>query len=310
MPKAKIAVLDDYQGVALQFADWSQVKAKADVTVFDDHIVDEDALVERLLPFQVICVMRERTPMRRSLLSRLPNLKLICSTGAANASIDLDCTAERGIEVKNTGYTSNAAIELTWALILASARHLTVENASLKAGGWQRTVGEDLAGATLGLIGLGKIGTAVAKVGLAFGMNVIAWSQHLTAEKAAAADVKYVAKEELLATADFISVHVVLSDRTRDLLGAAELALVKPGAHLINTSRGPIVNEKALLDALAAGKIAGAALDVFDVEPLPPDHPLRTAPNLVATPHIGYVTKGTYKRFYEDTVSNLLEWLD
>jgi phosphoglycerate dehydrogenase-like enzyme len=305
-----IAVLDDYQGVALTLADWSKVTARARVTVFNDHLDDAEALVERLAPFDVVCVMRERTPLRRHVIERLPKLKLIASTAIRNASIDTDAAAERGIAIVHTSYSSSPTVELTWALILAGARHIVSENASLRAGGWQKSVGEDLAGKTLGLVGLGNIGTQVAKVGLAFGLRVIAWSQNLTREAAAAAGAHLVPKEELLREADVVSIHLVLSGRTRGLIGAAELQLMKPTARLVNTSRGPIIVESALIEALGNGRIAGAAIDVFDVEPLPPEHPYRRLDRLLATPHIGYVSRGLYERFYRDTVANIVAWLD
>ena len=304
-----IAVLDDYQGVALKLADWSVLGDRASVTVFNDHLADADAVVERLLPYDVVCVMRERTPLPRTIIERLPRLKLIASTGPRNASIDTGAAKERGIGVVHTGYASSPTVELTWALILGGARHIAAENASLRAGGWQRCIGDDLANRTLGIIGLGSIGTQVAKVALAFGMNVIAWSQNLTAEAAAAAGARLVSKQELLQDADVVSIHLVLSDRTRGLVGAPEFALMKPSARLVNTSRGPIVTEAALLDALTTGRIAGASIDVFDTEPLPPQHPFRSADNLLATPHIGYVSRGLYERFYRDTVDNVVAWL-
>jgi len=227
-----------------------------------------------------------------------------------NASIDADAAAERGIAIVHTSYTSSPTVELTWALILAGARHIVSENASLRAGGWQRSVGDDLAGKTLGIVGLGNIGAQVAKVGLAFGMQLIAWSQNLTREVAAAAGARLVSKQELLGEADVVSIHLVLSGRTRGLIGAAELQLMKPTARLVNTSRGPIIVESALIEALASGRIAGAAIDVFDVEPLPPDHPFRRLERVLATPHIGYVSRGLYERFYRDTVANIVAWLD
>jgi phosphoglycerate dehydrogenase-like enzyme len=308
--RAKIAVLDDYQGVALKMADWSAVTARAHVDVFSDHLDDADAVVERLLPYDIVCVMRERTPLRAELIERLPNLKLIASTGPRNASIDLQAAAARGIAVVHTGYFGSPTVELTWALILASARHIVAEAAAVRRGGWQHTIGDDLSGKTLGLIGLGHIGSQVAKIGLAFGMRVLAWSQNLTAEKCAAAGAALVSKEELLRQADIVSVHLVLSERTRGLIGAGELALMKRSARLVNTSRGPIVVEAALIAALKAGQIAGAAIDVYDVEPLPAEHPYRNLHNLLATPHIGYVSRGLYQRFYRDTVSNIIAWLD
>ena len=306
----RIAVLDDYQDVALSLADWSVLDGRATVTVFNDHLADSAAIVERLQAFDVVCVMRERTPMTRTIIERLPKLRLIASTAHRNASIDLKAAEERGIQVVHTGYTSAPTIELTWALILGSNRNLVAENASLRSGGWQRLVGDDLAGQTLGVLGLGNVGSAVAQVGKAFGMNVIAWSQNLTAERAAAANAELVSKEELFRRADVVTVHVVLSDRTRGLVGGPELAIMKPTARLVNTSRGPIVVEADLIAALKAQKIAGAAIDVFDQEPLPPDHPFRTLGNVLATPHIGYVSRGLYARFYQDTVENLCHWLD
>jgi len=306
----RIAVLEDYQNVALSLADWSVLDARATVTVFNDHLADPDTVVERLQPFDIVCVMRERTPMTRTVIERLPKLRLIASTAPRNASIDLKAAEERGVQVVHTGYTSAPTIELTWALILGSARHLVVENASLRSGGWQRSIGDDMAGRTLGVLGLGNVGGAVAQIGMAFGMNVIAWSQNLTAERAAAANAELVSKEELFWRADVVSVHVVLSDRTRGLVGASELALMKPTARLVNTSRGPIVVEADLIAALKARTIAGAAIDVFDQEPLPLDHPFRTLPNVLATPHIGYVSHGLYTRFYQDTVENISSWLD
>jgi phosphoglycerate dehydrogenase-like enzyme len=305
-----IAVLDDYQGVALSMADWSVLERRASITIFNDHIADADAVVSRLLPFDIVCVMRERTPMSRAVIERLPKLRLIASTATRNASIDIEAADERGIEVVHTGYSSAPTIELTWALILAGARHLVDENASLRGGGWQRFIGEDLGGRTLGLLGLGNIGSAVAQIGKAFGMTVIAWSQNLTAERAGAAGAVLVTKDELFRQADVVSIHLVLSGRTRGLVGKAEFALMKPTASLVNTSRGPIVVEADLLEALQKGKIAGAAVDVFDQEPLPLDHPFRSQPNLLATPHIGYVSRGLYERFYQDTVDNIAKWLD
>jgi phosphoglycerate dehydrogenase-like enzyme len=308
--RVKIAVLDDYQHVALSLADWSALDARATVTAFDDHLADPDAIVERLRPFDIVCVMRERTPMTRSIIERLPKLRLIASTAIRNASIDLEAAEEQGVQVVHTGYTSAPTIELTWALILGSARNLVAENTSLRGGGWQQSVGDDIAGRTLGVLGLGNIGGPVAQIGNAFGMKVIAWSQNLTAERAAAVGATRVSKEDLFREADIVSIHLVLSGRTRGLVGAAELALMKPSARLVNTSRGPIVVEADLIAALTTGRIAGAAIDVFDQEPLPLDHPFRALPNLLATPHIGYVSLGLYGRFYQDTVENIRCWLD
>jgi phosphoglycerate dehydrogenase-like enzyme len=306
----KIAILDDYQNVARTMADWSILDGRAAITVFNDHLADADAVVARLQPFEIVCVMRERTPMTRDIIERLPNLRLIASTATVNASIDLAAAAERGVQLVHTGYSSAPTVELTWALILADARHLVVETTAVRGGGWQQSVGEDLNGRTLGLLGLGNIGSAVARIGKAFGMNLIAWSQNLTAERAAAVDAVLVPKEKLFQQADVITIHLVLSRRTRGLVGAPELRLMKRTARLVNTSRGPIVDEAALVDVLRKGEIAGAAIDVFDQEPLPSNHPFRQLPNVLATPHIGYVSRGLYQRFYQDTVENIREWLD
>jgi phosphoglycerate dehydrogenase-like enzyme len=308
--QVKIAVLDDYQGVALKMADWSAVANRARVDVFNDHLSDPDAVVKRLLQYDIVCVMRERTPLRRHIIEQLPNLKLIASTGPRNAAIDLEAAAAHGIDVVHTGYFGSPTVELTWALILAGARHITAEAAAVRNGGWQHRIGDDLSGQTLGIIGLGNLGAKVAKVASAFGMNVIAWSQNLTAEKAAAAGAALVSKEELLRQSDFVSIHLVLSERTRGLIGTRELSLMKPTARLVNTSRGPIVVEADLIQALNLGRIAGAAIDVYDTEPLPADHAYRNIANLLATPHIGYVSRGLYERFYRDTVSNITAWLD
>lgn len=306
----KIAILDDYQGVALKLADWSTLARRAQIDVFRDHLADTEAVIRRLLPYQVVCVMRERTPLSRDIIERLPDLRLIASTAPRNASIDLEAAAARGIKVVHTGYFGSPTVELTWALILAGARHITAEAAAVRSGGWQHTLGDDIAGKTLGIIGLGNLGSKVAKVALAFGMQVIAWSQNLNAERAAAVGATLVSKEELLRQADIVSIHLVLSDRTRGLIGVRELALMKSDARLINTSRGPIVVEAALIEALNERRIAGAAIDVYDVEPLPVEHPYRRIPNLLATPHVGYVTRGLYERFYRDTLSNISAWLD
>jgi phosphoglycerate dehydrogenase-like enzyme len=308
--RVKIAVLDDYQGVALKMADWSAVTARAQLDIYNDHLAEPGAVVERLRPYDIVCVMRERTPLRRELIERLPNLKLIASTGPRNSSIDLEAAAARGIQVVHTGYFGSPTVELTWALILAGARHLVAEANAVRGGGWQHTIGDDISGSTLGVIGLGNLGSKIAKVGLAFGMRVIAWSQNLTAEKANLAGATFATKEELLRQSDIITVHLVLSERTRGLIGAPEFALMKPTARLVNTSRGPIVEESALIAALTEQQIAGAAIDVYDTEPLPAAHPYRRLGNLLATPHIGYVSRGLYERFYRDTVSNILNWLE
>jgi phosphoglycerate dehydrogenase-like enzyme len=305
----KIAILDDYQHAALACADWSKVAERAEITVFRDHLFDEDVLARRLEPFDVLCVMRERTPLRRRLLERLPNLKLICSTGERNASIDLEAAQARGIIVKHTRYISSPTIELTWGLIFSIARNITGESGSVRSGGWQISVGMDLEGKVLAVLGLGRIGSRVAQIARSFNMDVIAWSANLTEERAAAAGARSVSKDRLFREADVLTIHLVLSDRTRGLVGSEELSKMKPSAYLINTSRGPIVDEAALTAVLGEGGIAGAALDTFDIEPLPTDHPFRTMSNVLATPHIGYVTRSEYELFYQDTVANIEAWL-
>jgi phosphoglycerate dehydrogenase-like enzyme len=306
----RAAVLDDYQNVSQSLADWSPLEGRVEITVFDEHIADDDAVVARLLPFEIVCVMRERTPLPREILARLPNLRLIVSTGLTNASIDEEAAKGLGIEVLHTGYASTPTIEFTWALILSMARNLCAEHLSLRSGGWQVSVGDELAGKTLGLLGLGRVGSAVGKIGKAFGMDVIAWSQNLTPDDAAAHGIEYVTKDDLFKRSDYLSVHVRLSPRTHHLVGKAELAKMKRSSRLINTSRGPIIDMQALIAALDAGEIAGAAADVFDVEPLPDPHPVRTTRNLLATPHVAYVTNELYKTFYGDTVKNIICWLD
>jgi phosphoglycerate dehydrogenase-like enzyme len=306
----RIAILDDYQNAALEMADWSPLAGRAEITVFNDHLSDFDKVVERLLPFDVVCVMRERTPLPRSVIERLPRLKLIASTGPRNASIDVEAAAERGIAVAHTGYNARPTIEMTWALILASERQVALENAHLRAGGWQLTMGDSLHGKTLGVLGLGNIGSEVARIGLAFGMDVIAWSQNLTPDRTKASGARLVSKEELFRGADILTIHLVLSQRNKGLVGAAELQSMKPSASLINTSRGPIVDEPALIEVLRDRRIAGAALDVFDIEPLPADHPFRSLDNVLATPHLGFVARDLYRTFFGDTVKNITRWLD
>jgi phosphoglycerate dehydrogenase-like enzyme len=307
----KVAILDDYQNVALRLADWSGVRrCRGEITVFNDHVADPSAVVERLRPFDVVCVMRERTPLTREILQQLPNLKLIASTGPRNASIDTQATADLGITVTATGYNSTPTIELTWALILACMRIIDREAASVRAGGWQTGLGTNLRGKTLGIVGLGNIGTEVARIGVAFGMKIMAWSQNLTGERAIAAGATLVDKQTLFREADIVTVHLVLSRRTRGVIGAPEFALMKPTARFVNTSRGPIVDEAALVEALQAHRIAGAAIDVFDVEPLPLHHPFRELNNVLATPHIGYVTEDLFRIFYADAASIIATWLE
>jgi phosphoglycerate dehydrogenase-like enzyme len=306
----KVAVLDDYQEAAHRYCAWEQLGDAVDVTVFTDNVADEDDLVDRLRDFSVVIAMRERTAFPRRVLQRLSGLRLLVTTGMGNAVIDLDAARDHGVVVSGTGGIGPPTAELTWGLILGLARHLVDEDQSVRAGGWQRTVGTDLAGATLGVVGLGRLGSRVAKIGQAFGMEVIAWSQNLQSETAEARGVKAVSKDELFRTADVVTIHLVLSERTRGLISKDDLALLKPTAYLVNTSRGPIIDEDALLEALAGGQLAGAGLDVFDVEPLPADHPLRSAPRTLLTPHIGYVTDGTYQVFYREALEDIAAFLD
>ena len=306
----RIAVLDDYQGAAHQFGSWDQIPAQCIVDPIDEHLSDSAALVARLIDADVVVAMRERTVIDEALLDRLPKLALIVTTGPSNAVIDVRAANDRGITVCGTGGYVTPTSELTWALILASARHIPVEDAAVKAGEWQHTIGVELAGRTLGLLGLGRIGGLVARVGIAFGMRVVAWSQHLDADMARSHGVTAVGKEELFATSDVLSVHLVLSDRTEGIVGVDEIAMMKPTSILVNTSRGPIIDEVALVQALQEHRIAGAALDVFDREPLPVDHALRRLGNVVLTPHIGYVTDGLYRLFYDEIVEDISAWIE
>lgn len=306
----RVAILDDYQQKALEAADWSKLPPDTQVTAFKDHLFDEDAIAQRLQDYDVVIGMRERTPFRRPLLEKLPSLKLLMTTGMGNASYDLDAATELGIPVAGTAMGSGpVTAELAWGLILSLVRHIPMEDAAVRLGNWQLTLGEGLYGKTLGVIGLGRLGTAVARVGLAFQMKVLGWSMNLTPEKAAEAGVEYASKEQIFRESDFISIHYVLSDRSRNLVTAPDLALMKPTAYLINTSRGPIVKESDLIEALAQRKIAGAGLDVFDVEPLPQDHPFRRLQNTVVTPHLGYVTKEAYANMFSNVVENIDTWL-
>ena len=305
----RIAVLDDYQSVAADFSDWTTVPEPVDVTTFHDTLTDEDALVARLEPFDIVVAMRERTPFPRSVLERLPNLKLLVTTGRRNKSIDIGAANDRGITVSGTGILPNGTAELTWGLILAVTRHLPQEDASVRAGGWQTSVGGDLAGSRLGVIGLGGQGSQVARIGQAFGMDVVAWSQNLTDERAAEHGVRRVEREELFSTSDVVTVHLLWSKRTRGLVGSDDFARMKPTAVFINTSRGPIVQTDALSDALREGRIGGAGLDVYDQEPLPADDPIRSLPRTVLTPHLGYVTRKTYEVFYGEAVEDVAAFL-
>lgn len=305
----RIAVLDDYQGVALDMADWSPVQQRAVVDVFGDHVADEQALIGRLEPYDAVVLMRERTPLPGRVIERLPRLRLVVSTGRRNASVDVETARARGVTVCGTESPASAPGELTWALVLGLSRHLVEEAQNVSSGGWQTTVGRDLAGSTLGVVGLGRIGAQVAAVGRAFGMRVLAWSENLTTARAAEVGVEAVPFERLLAESDVVTVHQVLSDRTRGLVGARELALMKSDALLVNTSRAPIVDTEAVLVALAQGRLGGVGLDVFDEEPLPADHPLRTAPRTLLTPHVGYVTEGVYRTFFAGVVEDILAFL-
>jgi phosphoglycerate dehydrogenase-like enzyme len=301
----RVAVLDDYQKVALEMADWKSLEPEGEVQAFADNLVDLPRLAERLHTFDAAVLMRERTPFPRALLERLPNLRLIVTAGMRNASIDVAAATEKGVLVTGTDMLAYPTAELAWGLIIGLVRHIPFEAEQMRRGAWQTTLGHGLHGKTLGILGLGRLGAQVAAVGKAFGMSVIAWSQNLTPERAAAAGVKLVAKEALFAEADVVTIHLVLSDRTRGLVGAAELARMKPTAYLVNTSRGPIVDGKALLETLRARRIAGAALDVYDHEPLPADHPLRKLDNVVLTPHLGYVLEENYRLLYPQAVENI-----
>jgi phosphoglycerate dehydrogenase-like enzyme len=309
----KVAVLDDWQGFAEGATDWSALKAKADVKIFRDALSTEDALVAALADFEVILAMRERSRLMKPVIDRLPKLKLLCFTGARNASVDTAACTARGITVCNTtsSRTSHATAELALALMLAASRHLPAADAETRAGRFQRNVppGIEMFGRTLGVIGLGHIGGRVAGYGRALGMEVLAWSQNLTEERAREVGVAKVAKEELLARADVVTLHLVLSDRSRGIVGAADIGKMKPGALLVNTSRGPLVDTDALVAALRGGKIR-AAIDVYDKEPPPAGHPLLTAPNTTLAPHLGYVTQDGMKEFYKLLVENVLAWLD
>ncbi|MFF0424030.1 D-2-hydroxyacid dehydrogenase family protein [Streptomyces sp. NPDC004520] len=309
--KMRCAVLDDYQGVALTSADWNPLADRVDVRVLREHLTDRDALVAAVEDCEVLVVMRERTPVDAELLARLPRLRLLITSGMRNASIDLAACAARGVTVCGTASSSEPPTELTWALLLGLARHVPAEARAVREGGpWQSTVGSDLAGRTLGLVGLGKIGAKVARIGLAFGMDVAAWSPNLTEQRAAEHGAR-LAKDrlDLFSTSDFVSLHLVLSDRTRGLVGEPELRAMRPSSYLLNTSRAGLVDSDALLRALREGWIAGAGLDVYETEPLPADDPLRTLPNVLALPHLGYVTEANYGRYFGEAVENIEAFL-
>ena len=302
----KITVLDDYQDVALGMGAWDRLDAE--VVALHEHLLG-DELVAALSGSEVVVAMRERTPFDRALLDRLPDLRLLVTTGMANASIDLDAARERSVLVCGTRSRQAGPAELTWALVLAVTRRVAYEDAAVRVGGWQTTIGPELSGRTLGVLGLGRLGSIVAGYGRAFGMRVLGWSANLDPGHARELGVEPVTLDDLLTRSDVVSVHLKLSDRTRGLLGARELDLIGPDGYLVNTSRGPIVDEAALVEALRTGRIAGAGLDVFDVEPLPADHPLRTVPRVVLTPHVGYVALDAYRVFYADAVEDVVAWL-
>ncbi len=307
----RVAILDDYQDVVQSLADWSSLPSNVNVVFFNDHVADVDKLAARLEPFDAIVLTRERTGIGAELMARLPSLKLIASVGMWNVAIDLEAAAARGIVVSGTlGGDPDATPALTWALVLAVTRNIYQEAASLRAGGWQRGLGVDIGGKTLGVLGLGRIGQVVAGYGKAFGMRVIAWSQNLTAERAAECGVERVEKDELFRQADVLTVHLKLSQRTQGIVGRHELGLMKPTSYLVNTSRGPLVSEHDLVAALQERRIAGAALDTFDEEPLPQAHPFRYLPNVLATPHVGYVSENTYRNAFPQIVENIQAWLD
>lgn len=307
----RCAILDDYQNVTLKIADWSKVKDDLDIKVFDQPLGDEDAVIRALQGFNIISAMRERTRFSRRVIESLPDLRLLITTGMRNASIDVKACNERGIIVCGTGGFGNATAGIAVGLMLELTRRIGFENARMKAGDlWQITLGHDLEGKTLGVVGLGKLGARVGKVMQTLGMKVIAWSQNLTAEKARDAGAELVTKDELFKQADVVTVHLVLSDRSRGLIGARELGLMKPTAYLVNTARGPIVDERALIEALTQKKIAGAGLDVFDTEPLPRDHAFRRLENVVLTPHLGYVTAENYAAQFRDVVEDIRHFMD
>jgi len=312
----RVAILDDYAGLALDLADWSPVQIRSEVTVFDRHLSEAEA-VDTLRPFDVICTVRERMALPRTLIERLPNLKLITIIGKSLPNLDMAAASERGVLVAHSNFANprfssvrDATPELAWGLMIATVRNLAEEHRRMRDGGWQTTTGLTLSGKTLGLLGLGRIGRRMAEYGNVFGMQVIAWSQNLTEEAATAVGARQVDKATLFEESDVVSIHLVLSERTRGLVAEPELALMKPHAYLINTSRGPIVDEAALIAALKNGSIAGAGLDVYDVEPPAPDHPLRTLPNVTLSPHLGYVTREMLAAFYSDTVEAVAAWLN
>ena len=308
-PLTRLAILDDYQGVALTLGPWQGLPPGLEITVFRDTITDQDALAARLAPFDAILLMRERTPVNRALIERLPKLRLLMTTGPRNRSVDDAACADRGIVFCGTQNHGDPTVDLTWGLILSLARDIPRQQESLRAGTWQTHVGLGLEGRTLGVIGLGKLGGRVATVGRAFGMKVLAWSPNLKPERAAEIGAIAVDKATLLGEADIVTLHLVLSDRSRNTVGEDDIALMKKSAYLVNTSRGPLVNQDALIAALKEGRLAGAGLDVFDIEPMPLGHPILSAPNTVLTPHLGYVTEQNYRTYYQGTVEAIDAYL-
>jgi len=306
----RVAFLDDYQNVAKKLGDWKLIEKDVEATSFTDHLEDEDAVAARLKDFEIVCAMRERTPFGRSLFEKLPNLKLLITSGMRNRSIDTAAAADHGVTVCGTPGAGAPTTDLTWGLIISLARNIPGEERNVRTGGWQTTVGIGLEGKTLGVLGLGNLGSRVATVGKAFGMDVIAWSQNLTEERCREVGVRLVDKDRLIGQSDFITIHMVLSDRTRGLVGAKEIAMMKPTAYLVNTSRGPIVDEAALADALRRKAIAGAGLDVFSTEPLPADHPFRRLENTVVTPHLGYVSRQNYDAYWGGYIAAIRGFLD
>jgi phosphoglycerate dehydrogenase-like enzyme len=306
----RIVLLDDYQGIALDYGGWDRIPDEWQLVALERHIEDADELVAALAEAEVVVAMRERTALPARVLDRLPELKLLITTGMANAAIDAAAAKANGVTVCGTGIKGAPTAELTWGLILALARKIPSEDALMRLGGWQTTIGGDLEGATLGLVGLGRLGRRMVPIARAFGMHVLAWSQNLDPDTARELGAEPVEKLDLFERSDFVSIHYKLSDRCRGLVGAAEIGAMKPSAYLINTSRGPIVDTDALLAALEAGTIAGAGIDVYDSEPPAPDHPLRKAPRTILTPHLGYVTEDTYATFFRDAVDDVLAWLD
>ena len=310
MSRIRVVALDDYQDGVRACGPWERLDGRIELVTFTEHIHDWEVLVDKLVEAEVVLAMRERTRIDRELIARLPSLRLLITKGMRNAAIDLEAAADHGVIVCGTENLRDPTAELTWALILALAKNLVVEHDSMQEGGWQRLLGRELEGATLGVIGLGRLGSKVARLGRAFGMDVIAWSKNLDPEEAASLTVRAVTKEELLRTADIVTLHLRLSERNRGVIGAKELAMMRTTALLINTSRGPLVDEAALLEALHSGSIAGAGLDVYDHEPLPSDHPLRSTPNTVLLPHVGFVTREAYEHHFTQVVEEIDAWLD